>query len=124
MLEAKNQGHRRNGTSALQQKRSSKKFFSQKRSANFFQAKKVLKNFFSGDLQLRKTRKGLLKFSARFLAFSNKISTVQKIVLSSSRGQGNFRGLEASRPRPSPRTSKCVLKDVFDAKDVLEDTHL
>ena len=41
--------------------------------------------------------------------FSNKISTVQKIVLSSSRGQGNFRGLEASRPRP--RTSKSVLED-------------
>ena len=30
-----------------------------------------------------------------FLAFSNEISTVQKIVLSSRRGQGNFRGLEA-----------------------------
>ena len=40
----------------------------------------------------------------------------QKIVLSSSRGQANFRGLEASRPRP--RTSKCVL----EAKDVLEDS--
>ena len=26
--------------------------------------------------------------------------TIQKILLSSSRGQGNFRGLEASRPRP------------------------
>ena len=62
---------------------------------------------FSGDLHLRETKKGLRKFFARFLAFSNKISTVQKIVLSSSRGQGNFRGLEASRPRP--RTSKCVL---------------
>ena len=49
------------------------------------------------------------KFSARFLAFSNEISTVQKIVLSSSRGQGNFRRLEASRPRP--RTSKRVLED-------------
>ena len=35
----------------------------------------------------------------------------------SSRGQGNFRGLEALRPR----TSKCVLKDVLEAKDVLED---
>ena len=42
--------------------------------------------------------------------------TVQKIVLPSSRGQGNFRGLEASRPRP--RTSKCVL----EAKDVLVDS--
>ena len=39
-----------------------------------------------------------------------------KIVLSSSRGQANFHGLEASRPRP--RTSKCVL----EAKDVLEDS--
>ena len=28
-----------------------------------------------------------------------KILTIQKIVLSSSRGQANFRGLEASRPR-------------------------
>ena len=62
-------------------------------------------------LQVRKTKKGVRKFSARFLAFSNEISTVQKIVLSSSRGQGNFRGLEASRPRP--RTSKCVLEDVL-----------
>ena len=52
----------------------------------------------------------------------HKILTIQKIVLSSSRGQVNFRGLEASRPRtwpsrPRPRTSKCVL----EAKDVLED---
>ena len=30
----------------------------------------------------------------------HKIFTFQKIVLSSSRGQANFRGLEASRPRP------------------------
>ena len=80
----------------------------------FFQAKKVFKIFFPGDFHLRKTKKGVHKFSARFLALSNKISTVQKIVLSSSRGQGNFRGLEASRPR----TWKCVL----EAKDVLEDS--
>ena len=46
----------------------------------------------------------------------HKILTLQNIVLSSSRGQANFRGLEASRPRP--RTSKCVL----EAKDVLEDS--
>ena len=45
-------------------------------------------------------KKGIRQFSARFLAFSYEISTVQKIVLSSSRGQGSFRGLEASRPRP------------------------
>ena len=46
----------------------------------------------------------------------HKILTFQKIVLSLSRGQANFRGLEASRPRPRtwpsrPRTSKCVLED-------------
>ena len=50
----------------------------------------------------------------------HKILTFQKIVRSSSRGQANFRGLEASRPRP--RTSKCVLEDVLEAKDVLEDS--
>ena len=43
-----------------------------------------------------------------------------KIVLSSSQRQGNFRGLEALRPRP--RTSKCGHDDVLDAKDVLEDS--
>ena len=83
---------------------------------NFFQAKQVFKKYFSDDLHERKTKKGLRKFFARFLAFFNKILTVQKIVLSSSRGQGNFWGLEASWPRP--RTSKCVL----EAKDVLEDS--
>ena len=56
-------------------------------------------------------KKGVRKVSARFLAFSNEISTVQKIVLSSSLGQSNFRGLEALRPRPRTwplrsRTSK------------------
>ena len=72
-------------------------------------------------------KKGVRKFSARFLAFCNEISTVQKIVLSSSRGQGNFRGLEALRRRPRtwrlrPRTSKCVLEDVLEAKNVLQDS--
>ena len=91
------------GASILQKKRFLKKFSSnlkKKVFKNFFQAKKVFKKFFSGDFHLRKTKKGLRKFTARFLALSNKISTVQKIVLSSSRGQANFRGLEASRPRP------------------------
>ena len=41
----------------------------------------------------------------------HRILTIQKIVLSSSRGQANFRGLEASRPRLRPRTSKRVLED-------------
>ena len=42
----------------------------------------------------------------------HKILTIQKILLSSSRGQANFRGLEASRPR----TSKCVLEDSTSVK--------
>ena len=104
--------------SVLQKKRSSKNSFrrSQKKKKvlkDFFQEKKVFKIFFSGDFFVRKTKKGVRKFSARFLAFFNKILTVQEIVLSSSRGQDNFRGLEASRPRPRPRTSKFVLEDVL-----------
>ena len=78
-----------------------------KKFSKFFSGEKGLQKFFSGDLHLRKTKKGLHKFSARFLAFSNNISTAQNIVLSLSQGQGNFWGLEASRPR----TSRCVLED-------------
>ena len=64
--------------SALQKKkRSSQKFFKRSPQKNVFQ-----KNF-----------------QALY-----KILTIQKIVLSSSRGQANFRGLEALRPRPRPRT--------------------
>ena len=55
---------------------------------------------------MAENKNGVREFSARFLAFS----TLQKIVLSSSRGQGNFRGLEGSRPRP--RTLG------FEAKDL------
>ena len=73
---AEDQGHRR--------KCSPKKVFK-----IFFSGEKGLKNVFSGNRQLRKTKIGLRKFCTRFLAFSNEISTVQKIVLSSSRGQGN-----------------------------------
>ena len=50
----------------------------------------------------------------------HKLLTTHKIVLSSSRRPGNFRGLEASRPR----TSKCVLEDVLEANDVLRTPHL
>ena len=102
--------------------------------AQVFSKKKSLQENFSSDLKKKKKKKRMVfkkffrrspkkktkevfaKFSARFLAFSNKILTIQKIVLSSSRGQSSFRGLEAWRPRP--RTSKCVL----EAKDVLEDS--
>ena len=48
---------------------------------------------------IAENKKGLRRLSVRFLPFFNNISTVQKIVLSSSRGQGDFRGLGASRPR-------------------------
>ena len=67
------------GASVLQKKKVFKIFFkqSQKKAFKiFFQAKKVFKNFFSGNFYLRKTKKCLRKFSARFLALSNKISTV------------------------------------------------
>ena len=80
--------------------------------------KKGLHKNFSGDLQKKKKKKKRV-FTKIFQAL-HKILTFQKIVLSSSRGQANFRGLEASRPRP--RTSKCVLEDVLEAKDVLEDS--
>ena len=45
---------------------------------NFFSGEKGLQKFFSGDLYLRKPKKGLSRFSARFVAFSNEILTVQK----------------------------------------------
>ena len=97
MLEAKakDQGHKAKCSPKKKKKRSSQKFF--KRSP--------LKNVFQKIFQAL-----------------HKILTFQKIVLSSSRGQANFRGLEASRPRPRPRTSKSVLEDVLEAKDVLEDS--
>ena len=106
------------GVSVLQ-KKGLQNFFSgdskKKQVLKFFLRKKGLQKFFFRQSPLEEDKKGLRKFSARFLAFSNKTSTVQNIVLSSSRIRGNFRGLEASRPRT--RTSKCVL----EAKDVLED---
>ena len=68
--------------SVLQKKRFSEKFFRRSPEKNIFQ--KIFQSI-------------------------RKISTTQKIVLFSSREQGNFRGLQALRP--SPRTSKCVLED-------------
>ena len=86
-------------------------------------AQVLSKKKFSGDLQKKKKKKKR-RSSQKFFKRSplknvfqkifqalHKILTFQKIVLSSSRGQANFRGLEASRPRPRPRTSKCVLED-------------
>ena len=88
--------------------------------------KKDLHKNFSSDLQKKRYSQKLFKRSPqknvvqKIFQALHKILTIQKIVLSSSRGQANFRGLEASRPRP--RTSKCVLEDVLEAKDVLEDS--
>ena len=96
MLEAKakDQGHQRKCSPKKQKKRSSQKFFrrspkkkKKKRSSQKFFKRSPLKNVFQTIFQAL-----------------HKILTFQKIVLSSSRGQANFRGLEASRPRPRPRT--------------------
>ena len=70
--------------------------------------KKGLHKHFSGDLQKKKIfffkRSPLKNVFQKIFQALHKILTFQKIVLSSSRGQANFRGLEASRPRPKPRT--------------------
>ena len=82
----------------------------------FFLGEKGLQNFFSGDLYSRKPKKRCLQIFRKASGFFQRNFNGSKIVLSSSQGQGNFRGLEASRPRP--RSSKCVL----EAKDVLGDS--
>ena len=76
--------------------------------------KKVFKIFFSGDLYLRKPKKRSLQIFRKVSGVFQRNFNGSKIVLSLSRGQADFQGLEASRPR----TSKCVL----EAKDVLEDS--
>ena len=63
---------------------------------------------FLGDLKKKKRSPQKNVFQKIFQAL-HEILTIQKILLFSSRGQANFRGLEATRPRP--RTSKCVLED-------------
>ena len=91
MLEAKakDQGHK---AQVLSKKKKKKKVFTKifqaiskkkKRSSQKFFKRSPLKNVFQKIFQAL-----------------HKILTFQKIVLSSSRGQVNFRGLEASRPRP------------------------
>ena len=55
--------------------------------------KASLQKNFSGDLQKNGQQQNV--FQPIY-----KILTIQKIVLPSRRGQGNFRGLEALRPRP------------------------
>ena len=110
------QGPRTQSASALQKKKKKNVF------TKIFQAiskkkKKKKKKRSSQQFFKRSPRKNAFQ---KIFQPLHKILTFQKIVLSSSRGQANFRGLEASRPRP--RTSKSVLKDVLQAKDVLEDS--
>ena len=116
--------------SALQKKKGLQKIFQaiskkKKRSSQkFFRRSPKKKKRSSQKLFRQSPQKDV--FQKTFQAL-HKILTIQKIVLSSSRGQANFRGLEASTPRPRtwpsrPSTSKCVLEDVLEAKDVLEDS--
>ena len=96
---AKDHGHKRQG----QGPRTQTQVFSKK--------EKVFKNFFLAIFKKKKKKKRKV-FKKIFQAISKKtvqkkifqpiykILTIQKLVLSSSRGQANFRGLEASRPRP------------------------
>ena len=85
MLEAKakDQGHKAQVLSKKKKKKVFTKIF-QAISKKKKKKKKKKKNF-SSDLHEKPL---------------HKILTFRKIVLSSSRGQANFRGLEASRPRP------------------------
>ena len=82
---SRGQGHRR--------KRSSKK--------------KVFKNFFRRSLLVETQKKRSLQIFRKVSGVFQRNFYGSKIVLSSSRGQDSFRGLEALRPR----TSKCVLED-------------
>ena len=91
-------------------------------SASALQKKKVITKIFQAISKKKRPSQKFFKRSPQKNVFQkifqalHKILTIRKIVLFSSRGQGNFWGLEASRPRP--RTSKCVL----EAKDALEDS--
>ena len=105
--------------------------------ASVVKKKKVFKNFFQATSKkkekerssktyfnrfpIEENKKDLSKFFPRFLAFSSKISTVIKIMLSFSRGEGNFEELRlqgqrlqtvslrmSSTPRTSLRTPSLV----------------
>ena len=94
-LEAKDQGHK---AQVLSKKKKKKKDFTK-----IFQAiskkKKKKKKRSSQKFFKRSPRKNAFQ---KIFQPLHKILTFQKIVLSSSRGQANFRGLEASRPRTPP----------------------
>ena len=87
MLEAKAKD---TSTSALQKKKVFTKIF------QAISKKKKKKKRSSQKFFKRSPQKNV--FQKNFQAL-HKILTIQKILLSSSRGLANFRGLEASRPR-------------------------
>ena len=104
MLEAKakDQGHK---AQVLSKKKKKKK---KKRSSQKFFRRSPLKNVFQKIFQ----------------AF-HKILTIQKIVLSSSRGQANFRGQGQGldlRGQGQGQGLQNLFEDVLEAKDVLEDS--
>ena len=98
MLEAKakDQGHKRKVLSKKKKKVFTKIFQAISKKKKKKKKKRSSQKFFE-----RFPRKHV--FQKIFQAL-HKILTIQKIVLSSSQGQANFRRLEASRPRPRPRT--------------------
>ena len=105
-LEAKDRNARGQGPRTQAQVLSKKKKKGlHKNFLGVLQKNKKNKKVFSKIFQAIPTKK---RFPKIFQAL-HEILTIQKIVLSSSRGQANFWGLEASRPKP--RTSKCVLED-------------
>ena len=98
MLEAKvkDQGHKRK----CSQKKKKKKVFTK-----IFQAiskkKRSSQKIFRQSQKKKRSSQKIFKQSPRKKRFPKNFSSAsQNFMLSSSRGQANFRGLEASRPRP------------------------
>ena len=109
-LEAKDRNARDQGPRTQSQVLSKKKKKKKKKKGlhkNFsgdLQKKKVFTKIFQAISKKKRSSQKFFKRSPLKNVFQNifqalhKILTFQKIVLSSSRGQANFRGLEASRP--------------------------
>ena len=105
----------------LSRARTQTQVFSKKNNNN-----KVFKHFFtrlkkrSSKFFFRCSQKNKIKKSPKKQVFLQKtiykILRIPKILLFSSRGQDNFRGLEASRPR----TSKCVLEDSTSVNEMYQ----
>ena len=68
-------------------------------------------------LRLRKIKQVFANFQRGFWRFQQNFNGSKNSAILEPR-TGQFRGLEASKPRPKPRTSKCVL----EANDVLKDS--